>query len=63
MAARSDVDNAASAAVHATMPGHVDRARAARLMEQAGLSNVVFNEYMIKTVAIHVGTKLRNTVK
>ncbi len=35
----------------------------ARLMEQAGLSNVVYNEYMIKTVAIHVGTKLRNTVK
>ena len=29
----------------------------ARLMEQAGLSNVVYNEYMIKTVAIHVGTE------
>lgn len=35
----------------------------ARLMEQAGLSNVVYNEYMINTVAIHVGTKLKNTVK
>lgn len=35
----------------------------ARLMEQAGLSNVVYNEYMINTVAIHVGTKLRNSVK
>ena len=35
----------------------------ARLMEQAGLSNVVYNEYMIKTVAIHAGTKLRNTLK
>ncbi|MFN8465984.1 MAG: class I SAM-dependent methyltransferase [Caldilineaceae bacterium] len=35
----------------------------ARLMEQAGLSNVVYNEYMINTVAIHVGTKLRNTAK
>ena len=34
----------------------------ARLMEQAGLSNVVYNEYMINTVAIHVGTKLRNSV-
>jgi demethylmenaquinone methyltransferase/2-methoxy-6-polyprenyl-1,4-benzoquinol methylase len=35
----------------------------ARLMEQAGLSNVVYREYMIKTVAIHAGTKLKNTVK
>jgi demethylmenaquinone methyltransferase/2-methoxy-6-polyprenyl-1,4-benzoquinol methylase len=35
----------------------------ARLMEQAGLSNVVYHEYMIKTVAIHVGTKLKNTLK
>ena len=35
----------------------------ARLMEQAGLSNVVYNEYMINTVAIHAGTKLKNTVK
>jgi demethylmenaquinone methyltransferase/2-methoxy-6-polyprenyl-1,4-benzoquinol methylase len=31
----------------------------ARLMEQAGLHNVVYHEYMINTVAIHVGTKLR----
>lgn len=31
----------------------------ARIMERAGLSNVVYHEYMIKTVAIHVGTKLR----
>jgi demethylmenaquinone methyltransferase/2-methoxy-6-polyprenyl-1,4-benzoquinol methylase len=30
----------------------------ARLMEQAGLHNVVYHEYMINTVAIHVGTKL-----
>ncbi len=35
----------------------------ARLMEQAGLSNVVYNEYMINTVAIHVGTKLKNTAQ
>ena len=31
----------------------------ARLMEQAGLHNVVYHEYMINTVAIHVGTKMR----
>jgi demethylmenaquinone methyltransferase/2-methoxy-6-polyprenyl-1,4-benzoquinol methylase len=35
----------------------------ARLMEQAGLSNVVYNEYMIKTVAIHAGTKLKSRLK
>ena len=32
-------------------------------MEQAGLSNVFYHEYMINTVAIHVGTKLKNTLK
>ncbi len=37
MAARPGVDNAAPAACHGLMPGHVDRARAARLMEAAGL--------------------------
>lgn len=31
----------------------------AHIMEQAGLRNVVYHEYMINTVAIHVGTKLR----
>ena len=31
----------------------------ARIMEKAGLHNVVYREYMINTVAIHVGTKLR----
>ena len=31
----------------------------ARLMEQAGLHNVIYHEYMINTVAIHVGTKMR----
>ena len=31
----------------------------ARIMERAGLHNVVYQEYMIKTVAIHVGTKLK----
>jgi demethylmenaquinone methyltransferase/2-methoxy-6-polyprenyl-1,4-benzoquinol methylase len=30
----------------------------ARLMEQAGLQNVAYKEYMINTVAIHVGAKL-----
>jgi demethylmenaquinone methyltransferase/2-methoxy-6-polyprenyl-1,4-benzoquinol methylase len=35
----------------------------ARLMEQAGLSNVVYHEYMIRTVAIHTGTKLKNTIR
>jgi demethylmenaquinone methyltransferase/2-methoxy-6-polyprenyl-1,4-benzoquinol methylase len=35
----------------------------ARLMEQGGLSNVFYHEYMINTVAIHVGTKLKNTLK
>ncbi len=33
----------------------------ARLMEQAGLSNVIYSEHMINTVAIHVGTKLVGT--
>ena len=31
----------------------------AHIMQQAGLHNVVYHEYMINTVAIHVGTKLR----
>ncbi len=36
MATRSGVDNAARAAADAAMPGHVDRARAARLLQAAG---------------------------
>jgi demethylmenaquinone methyltransferase / 2-methoxy-6-polyprenyl-1,4-benzoquinol methylase len=35
----------------------------ARLMEQAGLSNVAYQEFMMNTVAIHVGTKLKDTLK
>jgi Xaa-Pro aminopeptidase len=37
MAVRPGVDNAVPGACHAPMPGHVDRARAARLMDQAGI--------------------------
>ena len=35
----------------------IDAGHLARLMEQAGLRNVVFKHLMFGTVAIHVGTR------
>jgi hypothetical protein len=37
MVRHCDVDNVATAACHAAMPGHIDRARTARLLAAAGL--------------------------